>query len=141
MKRLVMMALAMAGPALAAPATPQPRWTAVGPGAGGAPIEIDRASLTWRPLQRAWWRIADAPPKRDGTAEERHLELIDCGSGESAVIGTISLDTGGRVIADRRDGEELAMQRMGPPTPGTTGEMIVEQACRLRPPPPRLQRR
>ena len=112
-----------------------PRWVAVGQGAGGT-VEINRASLTWRAVQRAWWRITYAQPKRDGTVEERHLELIDCNARTSAVIGTVALDAGGQVISDQRDGEELARQRMGPPTPGTTGELVASQACRLRPPPP-----
>ncbi|HYZ47378.1 MAG TPA: hypothetical protein VE567_00625 [Sphingomonas sp.] len=128
------LALAIAAPAVA---QPRPRWIAVGTGAGAGEIEIDRASLNWRPVQRAWWRIAYAPAKPDGTVEERHLELIDCGDGNSAVIETVSFDAAGRMIAEQRDGEELARQRLGPPTPGTTGETIVEQACRLRPPPPR----
>lgn len=138
-RTLLLMAL-LAAPAWAAPAgaapPPMPRWVAVGTGAGGGAIEINRASLTWRPMQRAWWRIHYEPPKRDGTVEERHLELIDCHTGSSAVIETISLDGAGQVINDQRDGEDLAMQRMGPPTPDTTGETVVEQACRLRPPPP-----
>lgn len=134
MKRTWLLMALMAAPATAA--APMPRWTAVGTGAGGGAIEINRSSLTWRATQRAWWRIHYAPAKRDGTVEERHLELIDCRSGTSAVIETVSLDGAGQVINDQRDGEELAMQRMGPPTPGTTGETVVEQACRLRPPPP-----
>ena len=135
MRHLLILGALLAAPALAAP--PAPRWTAVGTGAGGGRIEIDRASLTWRPMQRAWWRIGYAPGvKRDGVVEERHLELIDCRSGTSAVIETVSLDETGRVVADQRDGEDLAMQRMGAPTEGTTGEIVVEQACRLRPPPP-----
>lgn len=136
---MLIAALALPGPAVAA--QPAPRWTAVGTGAGGGAIEIDRASLNWRAMQRAWWRIRYAPAKPDGTVEERHLELIDCRGGESAVIETVSLDGTGRTIADRRDGEELAMQRMGPPTPGTSGETVVEGACRLRPPPPLPPRR
>ena len=142
MKRLLILAVVLAGPVLAALPEPMPRWTAAGAGAGGGQIEIDRASLTWRAMQRAWWRIGYAPAKRDGTAEERHLELIDCGTGTSAVIETISLDGAGRVIAEQRDGEALAMQRMSPPTPGTTGETVLEQACRMRqpPPPPRKRR-
>ena len=50
--------------------------------------------------------------------------------------GSLIRDAGGQVISDQRDGEELARQRMGPPTPGTTGELVASQACRLRPPPP-----
>lgn len=134
MTKALLIGLALAGSSAAA-APPGPRWTHAGPGAGGA-IEIDRASLNWRPVQRAWWRIRYAEPKRDGTVEERHLELIDCREGVSAAIETVSLDAGGRVIADQRDGEALAAQRMGPPTPGTSGETVAVQACRLRPPPP-----
>ena len=139
MTRTLIFCALLAGSAAAAP--PMPRWTAVGSGAGGGAIEINRASLTWRPMQRAWWRIRYAPAKQDGTAEERHLELIDCRAGTSAVIETVSLDATGQVIDDQRDGEELALQRMGPPTPDTTGETVVEQACRLRPPPPPPPRR
>jgi hypothetical protein len=136
---MIVLSVLLTAPALAAP--PMPRWTHVGIGAGGGAIEVNRASLTWRPLQRAWWRIRYDPAKRDGTVEERHLELIDCHSGQSAVIETVSLDGAGQVIADQRDGEELAMQRMGPPTPGTAGETLVEGACRLRPPPPPPRKR
>lgn len=135
MKYPLILGALLAGPAIAAP-NPGPHWTAVGAGAGGGRVEIDRASLNWRPMQRAWWRIGYDPARRDGTVEERHLELIDCRTGTSAVIQTISLDAAGRVVADQRDGEELAMQRMGAPTPGTTGELVAENACRLRPPPP-----
>lgn len=134
MHKAILIGLALAGSAAAAAAA-GPRWTSVGPGPGGA-IEVDRASLTWRPMQRAWWRIRYAGPRPDGAVEERHLELIDCRAGVSAVIETVSLDAAGRVLADRRDGEELALQRMGPPTPGTAGETVAVQACRLRPPPP-----
>jgi hypothetical protein len=135
MKMLTIMGLVLASaPALAV--SPAPRWTAAGTGAGGGTIEIDRASLTWRPVQRAWWRIGYSPAKADGTARERHLELIDCRSGTSAVIETVSLDAGGRVIDSQRDGEDLAFQRMSAPTPETAGETVLEQACRLRPPPP-----
>lgn len=134
MNKAMILGLILAGaPALAA--TPGPRWTHVGQGAGG-PVEVDRASLTWHPVQHAWWRIVYASPKRDGTVEERSQELIDCDARVSAVIETVSLDAGGQVIADQRDGEALARQRMGPPTPDSTGELVAEQACRLRPPPP-----
>lgn len=130
--RLLLLVL-MAAPALAAP--PMPRWTAVP--ADGRTVEIDRASLTWRPMQRAWWRVRHAEPMRDGTTEERHLDLIDCRTGESAVIQIVSLGSSGAVIRDQQDGESLAMQRMSPPTAGTVGEAVTEGACRLRPPPPK----
>lgn len=114
-----------------------PMWVAAGPGPGGVPIEIDRGSLTWRNLQRASWRVLYDEPRRDGAVEERHLELIDCGAGLTAVIETVSIGADGRVINVARDGESLAMQRLSPATPDTAGEMVAERACRLRPPRPR----
>jgi hypothetical protein len=132
MKTLIMLALLAAAPAAAAP-----RWTEVGRDAAGRAVEIDRGSLHWRNLQRAWWRIRHAEVQGDGAVEERHLELIDCGDRTSAVIGTIRIGAGGETLFDQRDGESLAIQRLGPPTPGTTGEMVAMAACRLRPPPPK----
>src|SRR4051794_17794537 len=96
MKTALMLCVLLAAPAAAA-APRAPRWTAVGTGAGGGAIEIDRASLNWRALQHAWWRIRYAPAKQDGTVEERNLELIDCREHVSAGIETVSLDAGGRV--------------------------------------------
>lgn len=126
----------LSAPILAAP--PMPRWTPVQ--AQGRTVEIDTASLTWRPLQRAWWRIAYAEPRRDGTVEERHLELIDCRAGTTAVIQTVSLAASGTVLNNAEDGEALALQRLSPPTPDTIGEAVAMAACRLRPPPPRPRR-
>ena len=139
MTRLLALGLLMAAPAMAAP--PMPRWTPVGADHAGRRIEIDRASLNWRSLQRAWWRVAYPEPRRDGTVEERHLELIDCRDGSAAVIRMLSLGAAGRVINEQVDGEELALQRMSPPTPDTTGETVAREACRLRPPPPPPPRR
>lgn len=141
MRIWVMLGCLIAAPAIAAPARPVPRWTAVGTGAGGGTIEIDRNSLTWRAVQRAWWRIGYQPAKADGTVQERHLELIDCRVGESAGIQTISLDAAGRVIGDARDGDSVADQRMSPPTPDTPGEIVAMEACRLRPLPPVIKDR
>ena len=139
MTRLLALGLLMAAPAMAAP--PMPRWTPVGADHAGRRIEIDRASLNWRSLQRAWWRVGYPEPRRDGTVEERHLELIDCRDGSAAVIRMLSLGAAGRVINEQVDGEELALQRMSPPTPDTTGETVAREACRLRPPPPPPPRR
>ncbi len=113
-----------------------PAWTAAGGGPGGAPVEIDRRSLTWRNLQRVVWRLRLPEPRRDGTAEERHVDLVDCGAGLTAVIETEFRDAGGQIITIARDGEALARQRLSPPTPGTVGETVAERACLLRPPPP-----
>jgi len=135
--RMMILACLLATPALAAP--PMPRWTPV-PAQGHA-VEIDRASLTWRAMQRAWWRTRHAQPLKDGTAEERHLELVDCNTGMSAVIQTVFLAADGQVLREQQDGEELAIQRLGVPTPDTVGEAVVEAACRLRPAPPRAKRR
>ncbi|MFD1610356.1 hypothetical protein ACFSCW_00915 [Sphingomonas tabacisoli] len=141
MRRFLILSLALAAPALSAPPNHAPRWAPAGTGEGGGVIEIDRASLTWRPLQHAWWRIHYAPPKQDGTVEERNLELIDCRERVSYGIETVSLDASGAVISDQRDSEDLAMQRMSPPTPGTPGETVAIQACRMRPPPPPPRKR
>lgn len=119
---------------------PGPVWVAAGGGPGGDPVEIDRSSLTWRNLQRVAWRMRLGEARRDGTTEERHLDLVDCRAGVTAVIETVSLDSGGRVLNVQRDGEGLAMQRLSPATPGTVGETVAERACLLRPPPPRRKR-
>lgn len=117
-----------------------PVWVPGGVGPGGAPVAIDRTSLTWRNLQRVRWRLTLPEPRRDGTVEERHTDLVDCAEGLNAVMETVSLDGTGRVIGTERDGEDLALQRLSPPTPGTVGETVAERACRLRPPPPRRKR-
>jgi hypothetical protein len=121
-------------------AAPGGAWVAAGGGPGGAAVEIDRRSLTWRNTQRVAWRMRLAEPRRDGTVEERHVELVDCAGRLTAVIETVSLDGAGRVLNVARDGESLAAQRLSPPTPGTVGETVAERACRLRPPPPRRRR-
>ena len=107
--------------ALAAPA-----WVPAGAG-----VEIDRSSLTWRNLQRVRWRA------RRNSGEERHLDMVDCAAGLTAAIETVTLDGSGRVLNVARDGEALAAQRLSPATPGTIGETVAQEACRLRPPPPR----
>lgn len=131
-----MTTLIILGLLAAQPGGPVPRWTPAGMDAAGRTIEIDRNSLDWRSLQRVWWRIRHAEPGRDGTVEERHLELVDCRDRVSAPIQTLMLGQGGQLIVDQRDGEELALQRLGPPTPDSAGETVTIEACRLRPPPP-----
>lgn len=138
MKTLIMFGLVLAAPAAAAPQ--EMRWTQVGSDVAGRPVEVARSSLNWRNLQRAWWRIVYAEPRGDGAIEERHLELIDCGDRTSAVIQTMAIGAGGQTLSEQVDGENLAMQRLGPPTPETTGEMVAMAACRLRPPPPKRGR-
>lgn len=136
MKALIMFGLILAAPAAAA-SPPAMRWTQVGSDTAGRPVEIARSSLTWRSLQRAWWRIVYSEPRGDGAIEERHLELIHCGDRTSAIIQTMAIGPGGQTLSEQVDGESLAMQRLGPPTPETTGEMVAMAACRLRPPPPK----
>ncbi len=139
MIRVLALGLLASAPAMAAP--PMPRWTPAGMDHAGRTIEIDLASLNWRSLQRAWWRVAYPEPRRDGTVEERHLELVDCRDGSAAVIRIVSLGAGGQVINEQVDGEELALQRLSPPTPDTAGETVAREACRLRPPPPPPRKR
>jgi hypothetical protein len=135
MKALRLFGLILAAPAAAAP---EPlRWTEVGRDAAGRTVEVARSSLTWRNMQRVWWRIVHTSPRGDGAIEERHLELIDCDDRTSAVIRTMVVGPGGQTLSEQVDGENLAMQRLSPPTPETTGEMVAMAACRLRPPPKR----
>lgn len=121
-------------------AAPAGSWVNAGAGPGGVPVEIDRRSLTWRNTQRVVWRMRLPEPRRDGTLEERHYDLVDCAGGLTAVIETVSVDATGRVLNVARDGEALAAQRLSPATPGTVGETVAAEACRLRPPPPRRRR-
>jgi hypothetical protein len=135
MKMLILSAALVAVPASAAPAPL--RWTEVGRDPAGRAVEVARGSLDWRNEQRAWWRIVYAEPREDGALEERHLELIDCADRSAAVIRTLAVGAGGQTVSEQVDGESLARQRLSPPTPDTTGEMVAMAACRLRPPPPK----
>lgn len=121
-------------------AAPTGGWVNAGTGPGGVPVEIDRRSLTWRNTQRVVWRLRLPEARRDGTIEERHYDLVDCAAGLTAVIETVSVGADGRVLKVARDGEALAAQRLSPATPGTVGETVAAEACRLRPPPPRRRR-
>jgi hypothetical protein len=125
--------VAAMGPAQAA----GPRWVQVGNGAGGGPIEVDRASLTWHSVQHAVWRIPYATPKPNGAVEERHVELIDCDAHMSAPISTTSIGPNGNVIDVQSDPENIARQHLGPPTIGSPGRRVAVGACQLRPPPPK----
>jgi hypothetical protein len=88
-------------------------------------------------LTRAWWRTSFAEPRPDGTAQEKQLMAIDCGEGLSTVLALIGVDAGGAVVREVREPEGAALRRLGPVTPGTTGETVAKAACDLRPRPKR----
>jgi hypothetical protein len=76
-----------------------------------------------------------AAPRPDGTAQEKQLEAVDCGERLSTSLALVTLDTEGKVLSDVREPESAALARMAPATPGTTGEMVADAICRLRPRP------
>ena len=140
MKTILMLAagaVLAAGPAEAAPsrkAPPKPEWVRVGSYVDGGPVEVDKSSIfTSQGLTRAWWRTSFAEPRHDGTVQEKQLLAIDCGEGLSTVLAAVTVDAGGAVIDDIREAESAALSRLGPATPGTTGEMVARAACDLRP--------
>ncbi len=145
MTRFLVMATALAAapataPASAAPAakpSPGSHWVMVGHHIDGSPVEVDTHSITpWGDLTQGWWRLTLAQPRPDGTAIENHLDAIDCARGLSTALETVTLHPDGSVIGDTRETPSAAITRLGPTTPGTTGEMAAAAICRLRPPPP-----
>ncbi len=139
--RILAWAAALAAiPATAAP-PPGPHWVAVGTHIDGNPVEVDTRSITpWGGLWRGWWRMTLATPRPDGTAVEKHLEAIDCARGLTASLAVVTLRTDGSTVSDAREAPSAAITRLGPATPGTTGEMADRAICRLRPPPPKHRR-
>ena len=139
--RVLAVALAAAPvPASAAAAKPPPgpHWVMVGRHVDGSPVEVDTRSITaWGDLTRGWWRLTLAQPRPDGTAIEKHLDAIDCARGVSTALETVTLRPDGSMIGDARETPSTAITRLGPATPGTTGEMAGAAICRLRPPPPK----
>jgi hypothetical protein len=136
---LVAGAALAAGPAQALPARkappkpPRPEWVRVGSYVDGGPVEVDKTSIfTSNGLTRAWWRTSFAEPRQDGTVQEKQLLAIDCG-GLSTVLAAVTLDAQGPVISNIREAGSAALSRLGPATPGTTGEMVAQAACNLRP--------
>ena len=135
--------LAAAGAsAIAAPAAAEPaqkaEWVRVGSYTDGGSVEVDKKSIfTSGGLTRAWWRTSFAEPRPDGTAQEKQLMAIDCGEGLSTVLALIGVDAGGAVVREVREPEGAALRRLGPVTPGTTGETVAKAACDLRPRPKR----
>ncbi|MEA1014744.1 hypothetical protein [Sphingosinicella sp. LY1275] len=44
------------------------------------------------------------------------------------------------MLSDLREPESAALARLAPATPGTTGELIADAICRMRPRPKRARR-
>ena len=126
-----------AAPAAAARPRPQKaEWVRIGSYVDGGPVEVDRKSIfTLAGLTRAWWRTSFAEPRQDGTTQEKQLMAIDCGEGLSTTLAAVSLAADGSVIEEVREPESAALSRLGPVTPGTTGETVARAACDLRPRP------
>ncbi len=139
--RILVWATALAAiPAMAAP-PPGPHWVAVGTHIDGSPVEVDTRSITpWGGLVRGWWRMTLAEPRPDGTVVEKHLEGVDCARGLTTSLAVVSLRADGSIVNDAREAPSAAINRLGPATPGTTGEMADRAICRLRPPPPKHRR-
>jgi hypothetical protein len=132
--------LASAGMVLANPAAAAGKdaaeWVRVGSHVDGGAVEVDRKSITTSAgLTRAWWRTSFAEPRQDGTTREKQLMAIDCGEGLSTVLAAVSLAADGSVLSEVREPEGAALRRLGPVTPGTTGERVAKAACDLRPRP------
>lgn len=133
MRSIILMGLALAASAGAAP--PREDWVIVGRFADGGPVEVDRAALyTSRGLTQVPWRIAFGRPRPDGAVYEGHVMLVDCQQAVTAGVSTTLLGEDGRVISHRADPQRIAEQRLGPPTPGSTGETVAIAACGMLPP-------
>ena len=137
MMKLRVIAIAVAAAALAAAAPVQKtEWVRVGSYVDGGPVEVDKKSIfTSGGLTRAWWRTSFAEPRGNGSVQEKQLMAIDCGEGLSTVLAAVSLAADGSVIEEVREPEGAALHRLGPVTPGTTGETVAKAACDLRPRP------
>lgn len=131
----------LAGPAAAAPGSkpaPKEEWVRVGSYVDGGAVEVDRRSIvTSQGLMRAWWRTSFAQPRPDGTVQEKQLIAVDCGEELSTALAAIAFDGEGAVIEDVREAESAALDRLGPATPGTTGETVARAVCAMRPVPKR----
>jgi hypothetical protein len=116
-------------------AAPKPQWVRVG-SHHGEPVEVDEASIrTAGGITKGWWRVALAEQRPDGTAQEKQLEVVDCDERLSTSLALVALDAGGQVLSDVREPESAALARLAPATPGTTGELVADAICRLRPRP------
>lgn len=139
MRKGRMAALAAAASLLvAASPAPKTEWVRVGSYVDGGPVEVDKKSIfTSAGLTRAWWRTSFAEPRPDGTVQEKQLMAINCGEGLSTILAALSLAADGSLIEEVYEPESAALNRLGPVTPGTTGEMVAKAACDLRPRPKR----
>ena len=133
----ILAAVALLAATAAGAAAPKPQWVRVG-SHHGQPVEVDKASIrTLGAVTRGWWRVALAEPRTDGAVQEKQLEAVDCGARLSSSLALVTLDAEGRVLSDLREPESAALARLAPATPGTTGEMVADAICRLRPRPKR----
>ncbi len=134
---LAVLAALVAVPAAPAPVQKQ-EWVRIGSYVDGGPVVVDKKSIfTSAGLTRAWWRTSFAEPRQSGAVQEKQLMAIDCGEGLSTVLAVVGVDAEGDVVSDIREPEGAALRRLGPVTPGTTGEMVAKAACDLRPRPKR----
>ena len=114
-------------------AQPEPDWIVIGSHSDGGPVEIDRRSIaTADGITRVWWRTTFAQVRPDGAAREAQLEAIDCEQGHSTGLAILDNNASGAVIFDSGEPEQAALDRLGPVTPGTTGELVAEATCRMR---------
>lgn len=131
----ILAGIALLAATAAGAAAPKPQWVRVG-SHHGQPVEVDKASIrTASGVTRGWWRVALAAPRPDGTAQEKQLEAVDCGEGLSTSLALVTLDPEGQVLSDVREPESAALARMAPATPGTTGELVADAICGMRPRP------
>ena len=140
MTKGILAGVALLAATAAGAAAPKPQWVRVGSHHGQS-VEVDKASIrTANGITRGWWRVALAEPRSDGTAQEKQLEAVDCGERLSTSLALVALDAGGEVMSDVREPESAALARLAPATPGTTGELVAEAICRLRPRPKAARR-
>jgi hypothetical protein len=131
--QILILTAASAAMMAAAPAH-GPNWVRVGSHIDGSPVEVDVHSITpWGGLIRGWWRITLAEPRPDGTVVEQHFDAVDCARGLSTNLEQVTLRPDGGLVNDARESPTAAITRLGPATPGTTGEMAVRAICRLAP--------
>ncbi|SMF65863.1 surface-adhesin E family protein [Allosphingosinicella indica] len=133
---IAMLLAAAAMPAGAAPAA-KSEWVRVGSHVDGGAVEVDRKSIETRGgVTYGWWRTTFAQPRGDGTAQEEQQEAVECGPMLSTPLAMVKRASDGAILNQSRE-PASALDRLGPPTPGTTGERVAQAICDLRPKPKR----
>lgn len=123
--------------AASAPADSKADWIRVGSHIDGGAVEVDRKSIETRGgVTYAWWRTTFAQARSDGTAQEEQQEAVECGPMLSTPLAMVKRASDGAILAQSRE-PASALDRLGPPTPGTTGERVAQAICDLRPRPKR----